>query len=171
MSDSVLFQDEEKAGPASTAVAEQAVVSAKKEEEFRNYKNSKRQAVTSTLQHSTAPSLTERGGSQRAAHPLSYFCCCAAALLVMVDGGGVLSTAARESNLRLRLRDGEEVTHPTQTQHEPTHLCCSTPTTAPVHSSTPPSFVPAAALMQIPVTESLRDVHLGLLALPGQTHR
>ena len=51
MSDTVLYSDEEKAGPVSTLAAESTVASAKKEEEFRNYKNSKRQAVTSHAQH------------------------------------------------------------------------------------------------------------------------
>ena len=53
MSYTVLYADEEKAGPASVPAAESVVVGSKKEEEFRNYKNSKRQAVSLTSMRTT----------------------------------------------------------------------------------------------------------------------
>jgi hypothetical protein len=50
--DPVLFPDEEKAGPTAVVTA-QADSGQKKKDEFRNYKNSKRQAVSSSALWST----------------------------------------------------------------------------------------------------------------------
>ena len=58
MSETVLYADEEKAGPASVAMVTPGLVGDKTAEEFRNYKNSKRQAVTSALHTRRAPALS-----------------------------------------------------------------------------------------------------------------
>ena len=60
MSETVLYADEEKAGPASVAMVTPGLVGDKTAEEFRNYKNSKRQAVTSPLRCTHSARLAAR---------------------------------------------------------------------------------------------------------------
>ena len=178
MSDAVLFADEEKAGPASVPVAESAVVvGAKKEEEFRNYKNSKRQAVSRTCNTALYASRGEWWPRPSWSlivflRPLWLFPCrCACRLSRSFT---VCSTRIRLTTSSAPWRRSHYTECTPKRSHRPAHChrCrLSSPASSShtsTHTSLPPNPTFFILCSQISVAQPLRDVHLGLPPLPRQ---